>query len=58
MPAAIIENCDGVSNSGWTMLGPMKLRAKTPMTTLGTPARISRMGFRTRRTRGLAYSDR
>ena len=35
MPAAIIENCDGVSKSGWMMLGPMKLRAKTPITTLG-----------------------
>ena len=38
--------------------GLMKLIAKKPSTTLGTPAITSRIGLRKRRTLGLAYSER
>ena len=47
-----------VGKMAWTTFGLMKVRAKKPSTTLGMPARISRIGFTVRRTRGLAYSDR
>ena len=36
----------------------MNRSAKNPITTLGTVARVSRIGFRKRRGRGPAYSDR
>jgi hypothetical protein len=41
-----------------TTFGLMNVRAKKPRTTLGIPARISRMGLIVLRDRGLAYSDR
>ena len=42
----------------WTTYGLMKVSAKNPSTTLGTPARTSRMGFTVPRTRVRAYSAR
>ena len=42
----------------WTIGGLMNVRAKKPRTTLGMPARISRIGLIVRRTFGVAYSDR
>ena len=42
----------------WTMSGLMKVSAKNPSTTLGMPARISRIGFTIPRTRVEAYSAR
>ena len=36
----------------------MNRNAKNAMTTLGTIASVSRIGFRKRRERGLAYSER
>ncbi len=44
--------------SVWTIVGLMNVRAKKPRTTLGMPARISRIGLTVPRTRGLAYSER
>ena len=40
------------------MFGVMNCRAKKPRTTDGIPARISNVGFSTRRTPDLAYSER
>ena len=40
------------------MFGVMNCRAKKPSTTDGTPARISSVGLRTRRTPERAYSER
>ena len=42
----------------WMMVGLMNVRAKKPRTTLGMPARTSRTGLTTHRTRGLAYYAR
>ena len=42
----------------WTICGLMKVSAKNPSTTLGMPARISRIGFTIPRTRLEAYSAR
>ena len=36
----------------------MKVRAKKPKMTVGTPTRTSSTGFTIRRVRGLAYSER
>ncbi len=41
-----------------TICGLIHTRAKNPSTTLGIPARISRADLRSRRSRGLANSDR
>jgi hypothetical protein len=41
-----------------TTFGLIHVRAKNPSTTLGMPARISRIGLMIRRVRGLAYSER
>ncbi len=57
-PAAMKLNPPAVGKIAWTTFGLMKVRAKKPRTTLGTPARISRIGFTVRLTFGLAYSDR
>ena len=45
-------------SSGWTTFGLIQVSAKKPSTTLGMEARISMIGLRTLRTRGVAYSDR
>ncbi len=58
MPAAARLNCVAWLTKRWTSSGEMNVRAKNPRTTLGMPARTSRMGLRMRRTRGRAYSDR
>ena len=44
--------------AAWITFGLMTVSAKKPRTTLGMPARISRIGFSRRRIRGEAYSDR
>ena len=46
------------SNSGLITSGVITVSAKNPSTTLGMPARISRIGLTVRRTFGVAYSDR
>ena len=57
-PAASRLNCGESVKTFWTKSGEMMVRAKKPSTMLGMPARISRIGFSSRRTRGLAYSER
>ena len=57
-PAAI-RVCWGVASQiRWMTSGATTVRAKNPITTLGTPASTSTRGFSTRRTRGEAYSLR
>ena len=58
MPAASRLNCGASVQISCTSSGEITVRAKKPRTMLGMPARISRIGLRTRRTRGLAYSER
>jgi hypothetical protein len=59
MPAAVMLKM-GTSEpkKRCTTSGLMKRSAKNAMTTLGTEASVSRIGFRKRRDRLLAYSDR
>ena len=38
--------------------GPTVIAAKNPYTTVGTPANISRIGFKVDLTFGFAYSER
>ena len=56
--AAARLNPLALGTSVWTIVGLMKVRAKNPRTTLGMPARISRIGLTVPRVRGLAYSER
>ena len=58
MPEASSEPAAGPLKRVLTTLGAIHSRAKKPRTTLGIPARISKMGLSVRRTRGRAYSDR
>ena len=57
-PAASRFDVSAVLNRRFTNWGVMKLRANTPTTTLGIPARISSVGFRRRLAFALAYSLR
>ena len=57
-PAARRLNCGESVKTFCTKSGEITVRAKKPSTMLGIPARISRIGFSKRRTRGLAYSER
>ena len=57
-PAAAMLKKLAPGAMGWMRFGVMKLMANRPSTTLGTLARTSRIGFSTRLTLGLAYSDR
>ena len=58
MPAASRLKPLALGKIAWTTFGLMNVRAKKPRTTLGMPARISRIGLTMPRTRGLAYSER
>ena len=58
MPAARRLNPFASVKIDWTTVGLIHVRAKKPRTTLGMPARISRIGLTMPRTRWLAYSDR
>ena len=58
-PAAALKmNTRSSPKIGRSRSGVMNWRAKKPTITVGMPARISRVGLRTPRTRGLAYSER
>ena len=50
-PAASRLNVPALENSFFTKSGLITLSAKKPMTTLGTPASVSMIGFRIRRSR-------
>ena len=58
IPAASRLNERAPENSFCTRSGLMTLSAKNPITTLGTLASVSRIGFSDRRGRGAAYSAR
>ena len=58
IPAASSDPAAGPPKRVLTTLGAIHSRAKKPSTTLGMPARISKIGFSVRRTPGRAYSDR
>ena len=58
MPAARRLKPLAVGKKTWMTLGVITVSAKKPRTTLGMPARISRMGLTMPRVRGPEYSAR
>ena len=58
MPAAARLYPEASVKIDWMIAGLMTVSAKNPSTTLGMPARISRIGLIVRRTLGVAYSER
>ena len=58
IPAAIIVKVFVAPKRSCTMTGLITVSAKNPITTLGIPASVSRIGFSFRRAPGFAYSER